>query len=269
MRALYRSLESAETRHWAALCVWVCLATLTRQLYVWLALGAVLTLIVRHEPLRSGVLKTASLVAACLPLAALVIVWGGLVPPTFQERHVATALITPYSGVFGVAMFGLYWVALYPDRVIDVLRRLPSQRFLPLALALAATVITLLAIPTNPADGADGIMWRISRMTPVVMGTPVLFWLLVPAGLLFFWNALGSKDPVSTATLLLAFAFLVCNLPNARVYEKYYDPFIIIFVILIERAAQSSGMLTKVSRALLLCAFVAYPYVHWRFFPTA
>lgn len=263
VRALYRSWESGGARHWAAVCVWICLATLTRQLYVWLAFGAVLTLFARGQALRSAALKTAGLVVACLPLAALVMVWGGLTPPSFQVEHVSSSTINPRAGVFGTALFGLYWVALFPDRVLAVLRGLRSRGFLPLAILVAASALVLLVIPTLASEGDDGIVWRLSRIRPEVMGSGLIFWILFPLGVLFFWNALRAEDPVSTRLALLALFFLICNLPNAKVFQKYYDPLTIAFVVLIEARAPSSAALAKLSRPLLLMAFVAYPFISW------
>jgi hypothetical protein len=223
--------------------------------------------------MRSGVLKTAGLMAACLPLAALIIVWGGLTPPSFQQMHVASSGFTPRAGVFGIAIFGLYWIALFPDRFVgvlrDVLRGLTDQRFLPLAIILAATAVTLLVVPTRPTDYDDGILWRVLHKTPVVMGSSLGFWLLFPIGLLFFWNALRSKDRISFATIMMALAFLVCNMPNTKIFEKYYDPFVIAFVILIEQPMQSSGAQAKISRPLTLFAFAVYPVVSWWLFKSS
>jgi 4-amino-4-deoxy-L-arabinose transferase-like glycosyltransferase len=263
VRALYRSWESGAARHWVAACAWICLATLTRQLYVWLAFGAVLTLLVRGQALRSAALKTAGLVVACLPLAALVLVWGGLTPPSFQQEHVSSSTINPRAGVFGIALVGLYWAALFPDRVLAVLRGLRGSRFMPLAMLAAAGAIVLLVIPTLASEGDDGILWRLSRMSPQMLGSGLIFWILFPLGLLFFWNALRAQDPASTRLALMALFFLICNLPNAKVFQKYYDPLTIAFVVLIETRAPSSAALAKLSRPLLLLAFAAYPFISW------
>lgn len=269
VRSLYKAWDEPKPVHWAAFCFWVGVAVLTRQLYVWLALGAMLAMFMQREPLARIVGRTAALGLAGLPLAALVLVWGGLTPPTFQEHHVASESITPRAGVFGVAVFGLYWLALFPDRFIDSLGRLKQQRYLPLAGILLATVAILLLVPTTPQGDDNGILWRLSRMAPEVAGSRNVFWLLVPVGLLFLWNAARSQDKRVAGTMLLALAFLICNLPNAKVFEKYYDPLIIVLVIMIEARAQSTTTLAKFSRPLLLLAFITYPVISWRFFNSA
>lgn len=269
VHALFRSWETNQARYWIALCFWICLATLTRQLYAWLAVGAVLAMFVRGEPLRSAAFKIVGLAIAGLPLAGLVLLWGGLTPPSFQQQHVAASIITPRAGVFGVCVFGLYWMAIFPDRFISALHQVRSMNFLPLAVIITLTFFILIVIPTSPQDGDNGIVWRISRMTPELFGTRVVFWLLLPVGLLFFWNALRSDDSVSVCTALLALAFLVCNLPNAMVFEKYYDPLTIALLILIEIRAQTRRSLASFSRPLLLLAFAIYPVISWRFFNSA
>ena len=265
VRALVRAWESGAARHWVALCVWICLATLTRQLYVWLAAGAALSLwspgqALRGAALKSAGLRVAGLVAACLPLAALVLLWGGLTPPSFQQEHVSTSALNPRAGVFGVALVGLYWLALFPDLVIKELR---SRAILPLAILGAATVLVLLLIPTAAHEGDDGIVWRLSRIGPTLLGSGLVFWILLPLGALFFWTALRTEDPVARRIALLALLFLVCNLPNAKVFQKYYDPLTIAFVMLVAIRGAGAAPLARFSRPLVLAAFVAYPFVSW------
>jgi hypothetical protein len=134
---------------------------------------------------------------------------------------------------------------------------------MPLAMLVAASAIVLLVIPTSASEGDDGIVWRLSRMGSEVLGSGLIFWILFPLGVLFFWNALRAEDPVSTRLAFMALFFLICNLPNAKVFQKYYDPLTIAFVVLIETRAPASAALAKLSRPLLLMAFVAYPFISW------
>lgn len=268
VRALYRAWESGEGRHWIALCVWICLATLTRQLYIWLAAGAALTLwtpgrALRGAALRDAALKLAGLALACLPLAALVLLWGGLTPPSFQQEHVSASALNPRSGVFGIALVGLYWAALFPDSVIRTLRGMRGRGLTALLMLVAASALVLLLIPTVAHEGDDGIVWRLSRLGPAVLGSGPIFWILFPLGALFFWTALRADDAVARRLALLALLFLVCNLPNAKVFQKYYDPLTIAFVMLIGIRGAGAAPLAKLSRPLLLAAFVAYPFISW------
>lgn len=265
VRALYRAWESGAARHWVALCVWICLATLTRQLYVWLAAGAALTLwwpgqAPRGAALKAALLKAAGLAVACLPLAGLVLLWGGLTPPSFQQEHVSSSALNPRSGVFGIALVGLYWAALFPDLVLKALR---GRAILPLAMLVTASAAVLLLIPTVAHEGDDGIVWRLSRIGPTVLGSGLVFWVLLPLGALFFWTALRAEDPVARRIALLALLFLVCNLPNAKVFQKYYDPLTIAFVMLVAIRGTGAAPLAKFSRPLVLAAFAVYPFVSW------
>lgn len=282
LRALAAAWDSGSARHWALFCVFVALAALTRQLYAWLAVGAVFAMFVRREPIARALPKIGALALSGLPLLALVIVWNGLTPPTFQQHHVAAAAITPRAGVFGMAVFGLFWAALFPDRVLAALRDLRAQRYLPLLAILVATVAVLLLVPTTPQESDNGLLWRLSRAMPELGGTRIVFWLLFPLGLLFFWNALRSRETSVASSACLGLAFLLCNLPNAMVFEKYYDPLTIVLVILTEMRvlqaqqpwpagrAEGTGagavlpLLAPWSRTLLLLAFLAYPFVSWK-----
>lgn len=269
LRALGQAWDSGRASHWAAFCVFVCLAALTRQLYVWLAVGAVLAMLVRGEPLLQAWPRILALVLAGLPLLALIFVWRGLTPPSFQQHHVAEAAITPRAAVFGTAVFGMYWLALFPERVLAALQAARRQRALPLLAVGIATAAILMLVPATPQPSDNGLLWRLARVVPEIGGTRLVFWLLFPLGLLFFWNALRTSDKAVAGIACLGVAFLLCNLPNAMVFQKYYDPVTIVLVILAQvrmgGATMSARMpLSAWTRALLLFAFVAYPFLSWR-----
>jgi 4-amino-4-deoxy-L-arabinose transferase-like glycosyltransferase len=246
---------------WAGFCGWLCLATLTRQTYIWLGIGALAAMFVDSEPLQRRALKIAGVAAACVPLLGLIASWHGMTPPMFQQRHVASSLLNLRAGIFGVCVFGLYWLALFPDRFLAAVKRLPKMNPILLAASILAAPALLLLEPLTLREGDYGVLWRVTRMLPSIAGTGLLFWILLPPGLLFFREAARSRDRITRTLLPMAIAFLVCSMPNVKINEKYYDPLIILLIILIEFRAGSPSTLSTISRPLLLVGFICFSII--------
>ena len=266
LRSFFLARETGMPLPWIAFCFWTCLATVTRQPYVWLCVGAGLGLVMEDGPLRLRAWKASALLLACVPLILLIVLWRGLTPPMTQKLSVAPAL-NWRAGIFGVSVFGLYWMGLFPAEFVGMIRRLRQATPPALAGSLMVPLALLFLMPLTAQVGDDGILWRLSRLLPSMGGTGLMFWFLFPVGLLFFWQAARSEEKMTPALLLMAVAFLLCSLPNAKMYEKYYDPFVIMFIIFMGARDQVSSALSKFSRSLLLFAFACYPFVSWRLSP--
>jgi hypothetical protein len=210
-----------------------------------------------------------------VPLAALVVEWGGLVPPGADPA--SCGLCTDRPGVgrdaltlrtvgFTVALLGAYAAAVFGP---GLLRRARSWRLLrprpatALAIALAAGVL-LLAIsplayqPTVPGQAGDaGYLWQISDRFPVVLGSSLLFWALVPLGCLAALLLVRRAGPGSLPAVYLA-AFLIAALPVRLVYQKYFDPFALLALALLVRPPDLGARWDYAGIAVLCVAFVAY-----------
>ena len=266
LRYFFLAKESARPLPWVTFCFWTCLATLTRQPYVWLCLGAGLGLLMEGGPWPRRAWKAAALFVACVPLFLLIHLWRGVTPPMTQSASVAPSLNWG-AGVFGVSIFGLYWMGMFPDRFLGIIHQVRKAGPLALGGSVIIPLALLLAAPLSAQAGDDGILWHLSRLMPSIAGTALMFWFLFPAGLLFFWQAARSEEKLTKAFLLMAVAFLLCSLPNAKMYEKYFDPLVIMFVIYMEANEPFSSTLSKYSRLILLFAFACYPLVSWRLSP--
>jgi Dolichyl-phosphate-mannose-protein mannosyltransferase len=130
-------------------------AVLTRQSYLWLALVAAFQLVRTPLPARSRAAGAAMAAIALAPMAALVVVWSGLVPPGADPA--SCGLCTDRPGVgrdsltlrtvgFTVALFGLYAVAVFGPAL--------ARRLRPPASGKAARPLRRLSVRPTARDVA-------------------------------------------------------------------------------------------------------------------
>ena len=137
----------------------------------------------------------------------------------------------------------------------------PSRR----SLALAATagvalllVSPLLYKPIRPGQSGDaGYLWKLSDRLPELLGSSFAFWLLVPLGCVTLLTLIRRAGAGSLAAVYLA-AFLLAALPIRLVYQKYFDPFVLIALALLARPGDLRTRADHLGVAVLLVAFVAY-----------
>jgi len=273
LERIHRFAADGSLATFALACMWTAGAVLTRQSFLWLVLVAAWFLVWAAAPLRCKAAGAALLALALAPLAALVAEWGGLVPPGADPA--SCGLCTDRPGVgrdaltlrtvgFTVALLGAYAAAVFGP---GLLRRARSWRGLPRPSALALGVgagVLLLAIsplayqPIVPGQAGDaGYLWKISDRLPVVLGSSLLFWLLVPLGSVAALLLLRRAGPGSLPAVYLA-AFLIAALPVRLVYQKYFDPFVLLALALLARPPDLPARWDYVGIAVLCVAFVAY-----------
>jgi Dolichyl-phosphate-mannose-protein mannosyltransferase len=251
----------------AVACVAIGAAVLTRQSFLWLVPVAAFFLVLpplRVERVAAG---GALLGLALVPLAALVIEWNGLVPPSADPA--SCGLCTDRPGVgpdeltlrtvgFSVALLGMYAALVLGRSVWRRARRLRTpvasaagaalaaagrRPRPPAALLLGAVAVGIVLLLVSPLEymparpgvqGDAGYLWRISDELPTLLGSSLLFWLLVPLGALAGALLARRAGWTSLPSVYLA-AFLLGTLPVNLVYQKYFDPFMLLAVALFAR----------------------------------
>jgi Dolichyl-phosphate-mannose-protein mannosyltransferase len=261
----------------AVACLAIGAAVMTRQSFLWLVAVAAFFLVL--PPLRVGRVAAggAMLALALAPLAALVIEWNGLVPPSADPA--SCGLCTDRPGVgrdaltlrtvgFTVALLGMYtalvlgtaqWrrlrspvarAALGSGVRAGVARAAGSalaatglRRRLPIALLGGAAAVGVALVLLEPLEymparpgvqGDAGYLWRLSDEVPTVLESSLLFWLLVPLGAVAGALLVRRAGWASLPSVYLG-AFLVGTLPVNLVYQKYFDPFMLLAVALFAR----------------------------------
>ncbi len=254
----------------ALACLAIGGAVLTRQSFLWLVPVAGFFLLARPAPMELKAAAAALLGLALVPLAALAVEWKGLVPPSADPASCGLCTDRPGFGRdaltlrtvgFSVAITAVYAAAVFGPGLWRRARgRAPAGL---LGLALAAGVVLLLVspleyMPAGPGVRGDaGYLWRVSDWFPTVLGSSLLFWGLVPlgaaAGALLArragWSSLGS---------VYLGSFLLAALPVNLVYQKYFDPFMLLALALLARPADFRAREDYAGLALICAASVAY-----------
>jgi hypothetical protein len=258
----------------AVACLWIAGAVLTRQSFVWLALVAGWFLVRSTGPLGRRAVGAALLGIALVPLAALVIEWGGLVPPTADPASCGLCTDRPGVGrdaltlrtvAFTVALLGAYGAVVFGPGLLRRAGRISMPSLTaPTLVAGVAVAIVLLAIsplayePIVPGQAGDaGYLWKISDRLPVVLGSSLLFWALVPLGCVAAFVLVRRAGRESLPAVYLA-AFLISALPVRLVYQKYFDPFVLLALALLARPPDLRTRWDYAGIAFLCVAFVAY-----------
>jgi Dolichyl-phosphate-mannose-protein mannosyltransferase len=248
----------------AVACLAIGAAVMTRQSFLWLVPVAAFFLVL--PPLRLGRVAAggAMLLLALVPLAALVIEWNGLVPPSADPASCGLCTDRPGVGrdsltlrtvAFSVGLLGMYaalvlapaqWRRLRSPLIRTAGRALAAVRArprVPVALLAGAAAVGVALVLLEPLEymparpgvqGDAGYLWRLSDDVPTVLGSSLLFWLLVPAGAVAGALLVRRAGWTSLPSVYLG-AFLLGTLPVNLVYQKYFDPFMLLAVALFAR----------------------------------
>jgi len=249
----------------ALACGAIGLATLTRQSAGWLAPLALLVLVL-HAPRdpRALVAGVALLRLPLVPFGLLVLAWHGLVPvgsdPTScglcgagAGRAGATSGSPLRAPLYALAIAAVYGTLLHGPALWDELRDAGGGRRawrLPLAAA-AVGAAALLAVPLAYRAADEGWIWRLARSGPEPLGTAWPFWLLVPLGCALLATVARRCGPRALPVLLLG-CFLLAQVATRLAYQKYFDPFVLLALLLALRPEQ-----LRDRRVLAGCVVVA------------
>jgi hypothetical protein len=268
-----RFREDRSLRTFALGCLAMSAAILTRQSFIWLAPVAGWVLLRARAPGPRLAAGTGIGALALAPLAALVAVWGGLVPPGSDPA--SCGLCTDRPGVgrdaltlrtvgFTLAVLGLYATALYGPLLVrragELRPRLSTAVVLP---PLAAGGILLLISPLEyrpiePGVAGDaGYLWKLSDQLPLLASSSLLFWVLVPVGVFAFWR-LARRAGLGSLPVVYFASFLAAALPVGLVYQKYFDPFALLALVLLVSRRDLRHPLDYAGAAALAVGFVAY-----------
>jgi hypothetical protein len=140
-------------------------------------------------------------------------------------------------------------------------RRVDPRRLIAAAVAGAVAMLLISPleyVPIVPGRAGDaGYLWRVSDWLPTVLGSSLLFWALVPLGAaaaaLLVWRAGWAALP----SVYLG-AFLLAVLPVALVYQKYFDPYMLLAVALFARPMDFRGRRDYAGLVLIYVGSVAY-----------
>ena len=222
----------------AAFAACLVAATLMRQVAVWLALPGLIALLSVPQPRRHKLAGLAVLALALVPLAALLVYWGGPLPPAAGAGASPTPLVPVHRTrnlLLSLGVVGSYAVFLLPAAEVRAWWRRARRDRVWLAVLVLPPLVALGLMAAGVLGLVTTFLGLVSRVPfPHVAGASLLWWIVIPLGAAVAAGLLGSRlsDVRSRVLLGALVGVLLSSLVNVRWYERYVD-----FPILLALAA--------------------------------
>jgi len=241
-------------------------AVATRQTNIWVLAFAVLVVgayFIRGP--RSE--RWAALTLALLPAATLgyfIVLWGGLVPPAaqFQWSHGDSGWINSSALCFIVALTGTYG-AFYSAQYWHLYHELGGRWTHVLILIMTSWV--LLGVFPYRAEQAvsPGPLDQVAQLSPSIAGSPAIFFLLVPLGVVLMYVAALTAIYHEDHFFLGAFVvWLVVSLGYPMFYQRYFEVFTLFVILYYGLQARPRGRFYWVGPITLGSAFLIVDIIH-------
>ncbi len=232
----------------------VCVLSL-RQNQIWIVpvmlVAAFLGAGDRPQLAWAGVRRAFAMALAILPsllvVAWYVLRWRGLVPPVFQRQHQGFSLSALPMTFVLLAIFGAFYLtAVWPQ----IRNRWTTDRAGFLHYLGAGFAVGLISGVCGESSYLRWYrefgIWAIARHTPVYFGRSAGIVLLSIAGGLvagMFLLVSARRDRWIFSVALLA--FIVAQIPHKAMFERYYEPFVLMLLALAASRIVSAGRATR------------------------
>jgi hypothetical protein len=100
---------------------------------------------------------------------------------------------------------------------------------LPIIIISAFVVLAFYKLSPESIEGTwGGTLWRISMKTPELLSVSLPFWIFFPIGLIIIY-IIVRKEIIKKYFFIsiILILWIIANLPNKLVFERYYQPFIL------------------------------------------
>jgi hypothetical protein len=271
----FKYKENAKFSTFILSMVFLSLTILTRQIFLYAGLPVVLDILMKKNSLKIKARDLTVAFFAVIPFLILIFVWKGLTPPSFNQfaensflrkrifTELKPRLINLRSVGFGLAVVGFYSIFLMNRNFY--LSLFEKKRALIVLTAISIFFMILVPIKQNfiklpylpyPTVLDDGFLWHISRAFPDLLGSSSFFYLFVPLGFITVY-AIWKKTGWEFKLLALA-SFLLSNIPNNWVFQKYYDVSIMMLLIFITGIYKVSDRFEYLRIFTILICFIVY-----------
>ncbi|MFM7262050.1 MAG: hypothetical protein ACKO3W_15790 [bacterium] len=193
-------------------------------------------------------LAALALVPAIGIVACFVLLWGGLVPPTFRTYHGGGA--NPATPIYALAVVAVWGLPIFVG-IPGFLRELLSPRMVLLAICAGAAACV---VPSNYVVHVrfGGILWTVASKLPAPGERSLLLVSLAALGAaalgayLRLWarsTSIGARAVGAYA--LLAFAgMVVAQTANQQCFERYIQPPTVVFALVAAAAIAGRSLRT-------------------------
>jgi hypothetical protein len=239
---------------WTAALVWTA-AWLGREAVLepersWLIPPALL------KPTRERVARALAAFAITLPAFGVVglfaVLWGGMVVPRYQGLYHGWGPSTPAFALSLLGVYSAFYAGWLAPRLAEAWHHHRSALLLGAAIGFAAAIL-----PDTTYDlegGRFGGLWKVAEQAPVLAGrtsSAILVLSAVGGVTLVLWlAAMGLRERV---IFLVAFvAFEAAQTANPQVWQRYQEPFLLMFVALAASRTAPRGRLSGPVRAAMI-----------------
>jgi hypothetical protein len=234
-----------------------------RQVHIWVAAPIWISAwigsgeqVPRPEELFScltGRIKRALFAFVCtLPafvlLAWFAQLWGGLVPPTFQDEHAGINLATPGFILLQISILSVFYSPVLLRRVRSVWQENGRAVLLAILIGLVLGVVPLSSYSLEA--GRYGAWWNLIDQLPTIGGRSPIFVIgsVLGAVCVVIWSSMCSRrDAWIFGGVLLA--FVLSQTMNQRSWQRYHEPMLLVLCCLI--LARSCSKIVCYKRLLL------------------
>lgn len=181
-------------------------------------------------------------------VAVFVLLWGGLVPPSFRQYHGGGA--NPVTPVYVLAVVAVWAFPIFVG-IPNYLREFFSVRMLILGTLAAAVAC---AVPSSYVIHVrfGGILWAVAEKLPAPMDRSMV---LVPlagfgAAAIGAYLRLWSRNPCTGSRALGVYALLglvgmtVAQTANSQCFERYVQPPVVFFALVAAAAIARTQLRT-------------------------
>ncbi len=245
--------------YWLAGCALGALV-MFRQTHAWAGLPIIVAACYGQtgDALKTRMMRAAVCVTpAVIALGVFVVMWGGLTPPAFQSDappSSANLEIIRYGGLsptppaFTLALLGVYGL-FFVGGFIGTKPRY-AWWIAGVCVGVALAIITPSTLE-NPFR--DYGIWRYLVKMPIVGDRSIAFIALAGLGggiVAAMASVMGSRDRAILGAVL--FGFVIAHLPNPMIWQRYYEPFVLILLAYAaSRVPQSGNRIASRARVLL------------------
>lgn len=220
------------------------ISVLTRQVYVWLAPVQFLVTFTHKNSRRPQ--RILNVVLSTIPVLALVpfiLLWHGLTPAPTAGRWSNTAV---WSINLDVPIYIFSLLGIFGSVFIFTMSRAWRScgcRITYAGLLAAFGVLMLLVHPLTIAPVAltnmhkfggavrGGWLFTAGRVVPKPFGTPLIFWILFPLGLVYLYVLVVRQVLSGSYFIVVALIlWMLANSVSVVVLQKYYEPMLIFFI---------------------------------------
>lgn len=230
-------------RQYILLSIFLVFAVLVRQPNLWLAAtvwstGLAYWLYEKQQPSSKYISILFKCIVSTFPAFIILILfylkWNGLVPPSFQNIHEHISFSVP---AFFFALFFIYSIFYVPIILKLFLSSDISNKYLWVFLGLFLGFIVSIIPDTSYSFefGRFSGLWNLVKFTPEINNKSLLIILFSTLGGGVFFGILSIFDKKFRFVIIVStLAFIVAQMSNAFVYERYFSGyiFIIIFILL-------------------------------------